>query len=154
SDIEELARKYQVCGHELSLDISEWVDVVICDYNYVFDPAAYLKRHFNEGSAKMAFLIDEAHNLLERARDMFSAQLDFVALREVKAALKKKISRAASALGKAEEKVAALREGNQEARVLEDLPKEVLGDLERFVEAVEAWLAKHGNEITDEVVMD
>ena len=71
--IEEQAQKYMVCPFELSLDISTWTDAVICDYNYAFDPTAHLKRFFSEGgSGNYIFLIDEAHNLVERGREMYS----------------------------------------------------------------------------------
>ena len=71
----EYAKLHQVCPFELSLDLSLWSDVIICDYNYVFDPNVYLKRFFNESGNDYIFLIDEAHNLVERSRDMFSAQV-------------------------------------------------------------------------------
>ncbi len=84
--IERQAEKFKVCPFELSLDISTWVDAVICDYNYVFDPNAHLKRFFSEGSSgNYIFLIDEAHNLVERGREMYSATLykeDFLDLRK------------------------------------------------------------------------
>ncbi len=74
--IEEQARKHQVCPFEMALDISLWVDAVICDYNYVFDPNVYLKRFFAEGKkGEYLFLVDEAHNLVERGREMYSATL-------------------------------------------------------------------------------
>ena len=60
----------------MSLDIALWVDAVICDYNYVFDPNAHLKRFFSDGgSGGYLFLIDEAHNLVERGREMYSAAI-------------------------------------------------------------------------------
>ena len=70
----ECARKHQVCPFEMSLDMSMYADAIICDYNYVFDPNVYLKRFFAEGlgSKDYIFLIDEAHNLLERGREMYS----------------------------------------------------------------------------------
>ncbi|MGI6069202.1 MAG: ATP-dependent DNA helicase [Blautia sp.] len=72
----EHAEKWQVCPFELCLDISTWVDAVICDYNYVFDPNVYLKRFFGDnGKGDYIFLIDEAHNLVDRGRDMYSAAL-------------------------------------------------------------------------------
>ncbi len=74
--MEAYAIKHNVCPFELSLDIALWVDCVICDYNYVFDPRVYLKRFFLDGEKNYAFLIDEAHNLVDRAREMFSAQLN------------------------------------------------------------------------------
>lgn len=73
--IEEYARKYKVCPFELSLDLSLYSDAIICDYNYVFDPNVYLKRYFEDGmKCNCAFLIDEAHNLVDRARNMYSAE--------------------------------------------------------------------------------
>ncbi len=74
--ISETAAKYRVCPYELSLDLSELCDVIICDYNYVFSPTVRLKRYFNgETAEKYIFLIDEAHNLPDRAREMFSSRL-------------------------------------------------------------------------------
>lgn len=73
--IEAAARKHQVCPFELGLDLSLWSDVLICDYNYVFDPKAYLKRYFLDAGGNYGFLVDEAHNLVDRARDMYSAQI-------------------------------------------------------------------------------
>ena len=85
--IEEQAKKYNVCPFEMALDVSTWVDAVICDYNYVFDPNAHLKRFFAEGTAGgYLFLIDEAHNLVERGRNMYSAELykeDFLELKRM-----------------------------------------------------------------------
>lgn len=70
------AEKHMVCPFEFALDISYWCDGIICDYNYVFDPNAYLRRYFGEGNkGKYLFLIDEAHNLVERGREMYSASV-------------------------------------------------------------------------------
>lgn len=83
----EQAREYQVCPFEMSLDVASWVDDIICDYNYVFDPNVYLKRFFAEGiRGDYIFLIDEAHNLVERSREMYSATLrkeDLLAVRKI-----------------------------------------------------------------------
>lgn len=74
--IEEYAKKHRVCPFEMALDAAIWADAIICDYNYVFDPTAQLKRFFS-GNKKndYVFLVDEAHNLVERAREMYSAVL-------------------------------------------------------------------------------
>lgn len=72
--VEKYARQHVVCPFELSLDLSLWCDVIICDYNYLFDPRVYLKRFFSQ-RGEYCFLIDEAHNLVDRARDMFSSEL-------------------------------------------------------------------------------
>lgn len=84
--IEEQAKKWQVCPYEMSLDVSNWIDAVICDYNYVFDPQAHLRRFFGEGNqGEYLFLIDEAHNLVERGREMYSASIykeDFLRIKK------------------------------------------------------------------------
>ncbi|MBS6516607.1 MAG: ATP-dependent DNA helicase [Clostridium sp.] len=70
------AEQFHVCPFELCLDISSFVDGIICDYNYVFDPDVRLKRYFAEGQrGDYIFLIDEAHNLAGRAREMYSASI-------------------------------------------------------------------------------
>lgn len=83
----EQAEKYQVCPFELCLDTATWVDNIICDYNYVFDPNVYLKRFFAEGiKGDYIFLVDEAHNLVERGREMYSASLykeDFLNVKKI-----------------------------------------------------------------------
>lgn len=75
--IEEVAKQYRVCPYELSLDLSELCDIVICDYNYAFDPSVYFRRYFSAEAAagRYVFLVDEAHNLPDRARAMYSAEL-------------------------------------------------------------------------------
>ena len=73
-DIRAIADEYAICPYELSLTYAELCDVVICDFNYLFDPVVYIKRFFTKGG-KYAFLIDEAHNLHERAREMYSAEM-------------------------------------------------------------------------------
>ena len=75
-DIIEYAKRYKVCPFELSLDLSDWCDGIICDYNYAFDPRVKLKRIFEERNEENILLIDEAHNLVNRARDMYSCQLE------------------------------------------------------------------------------
>lgn len=75
----ETAKQYRVCPYELSLDLSEFCEIIICDYNYVFDPAVYLRRYFDGEvgeRGEYVFLVDEAHNLPDRARDMYSARME------------------------------------------------------------------------------
>ena len=70
------ATKHNICPFEFCLDISNWVDGIICDYNYAFDPSVRLKRYFGESSEnKYIFLVDETHNLVDRAREMYSATI-------------------------------------------------------------------------------
>lgn len=94
--LERYARKYQVCPFEFCLDVSLFADAVIGDYNYVFDPHVYLKRFFGEsGKGEYIFLVDEAHNLLERGREMYSAAL----CKETFLKLKKEITHAQEKAG-------------------------------------------------------
>lgn len=97
AEIENYAKKHQVCPFEMSLDMSLFSDGVICDYNYLFDPHVYLKRFFAENkNEKYLFLIDEAHNLVDRGRDMYSASLvkeDFLALKKAVKVYDKKLEK-------------------------------------------------------------
>lgn len=80
------AKKHNVCPFEFILDVSLWADIVICDYNYVFDPQVYLKRFFESPKEDYVFLIDEAHNLVDRSREMFSAEINkksFLDIRDI-----------------------------------------------------------------------
>ena len=74
ADVSKIAEEYTVCPYELSLTYSELCDVIICDFNYLFDPQVYIRRFFTSPGS-YAFLIDEAHNLAERAREMYSAEI-------------------------------------------------------------------------------
>jgi len=86
--LEFWARKYALCPFELSLDLAREADVIICDYNYVFDPSVYLRRFFSSGSSsKYTLLIDESHNLVDRGREMFSAALSKSSFLSVKKSL-------------------------------------------------------------------
>lgn len=92
--IEAYARKHTICPFEFSLFVSYYVDLIICDYNYVFDPRIHLVRYFDDDTYKPKLLIDEAHNMIPRSRDMFSATLlksDLITLRKAASKLKPSI---------------------------------------------------------------
>ena len=93
--ISDYAARNRVCPFELSLDVTLWCDVIICDYNYLFDPQVYLKRFFSE-TGEYIFLVDEAHNLADRAREMYSARISKRGL----LALKKETGKQAKSLQK------------------------------------------------------
>ena len=86
-EILEQAKKHKVCPFELSLDVATWCDNILCDYNYVFDPNVYLKRFFQDSpKEKYLFLVDEAHNLVDRSREMYSAHIykeDILAVKKI-----------------------------------------------------------------------
>ena len=72
--LRETGEKYRVCPYELALRCAEFADLVICDYNYLFHPRVALRRFFSE-KGRWCFLCDEAHNLIERARELYSCDL-------------------------------------------------------------------------------
>lgn len=96
--IREAAKHFMVCPFEFCLDLASWVDHIICDYNYVFDPNVALKRFFAEGRKENhIFLVDEAHNMVDRAREMYSETLvkeDFLTMKKYLKPLGKQIERA------------------------------------------------------------
>jgi DNA excision repair protein ERCC-2 len=100
-----LAKKYAMCPFELQLDLSLWSDIIIGDYNYFFDPLVHLERYFDPevDSSKYLVLIDEAHNLVERGRDMYSAELSAESFSRAKKALRSlKEPKIKTAIGKVE----------------------------------------------------
>ncbi|MEJ8734936.1 ATP-dependent DNA helicase [Mediterraneibacter sp. ICN-202921] len=142
--IEEQARKHRVCPFEMSLDVSNWVDAVICDYNYVFDPNAHLKRFFSESTkGEYLFLIDEAHNLVERGRKMYSAVLykeDFLAAKRL---VQEVDSKLAKRLGECNKLLLTLKRECENYQVLESVSHislklmNLMGEIERFLEECE-----------------
>lgn len=105
------AEKWQVCPFEMCLDLFVWVDGVICDYNYAFDPNVHLKRFFGENiSGDYIFLIDEAHNLVERGREMYSAEISRQTLFTLRKKIRKHFPKLARALDKASRQMLELEE--------------------------------------------
>jgi len=171
--LEEVGQKHLVCPFELSLDVSVWADAVIGDYNYVFDPQAYLRRHFAEDGGAYGFLVDEAHNLVDRARAMFSAELEGPEILEVKRALKKAVPRCANALTQLHSalrklgnstatpeatmetsdpscelnlfpvKTVTIREEGAEVSTSLAFPEGLIGPLETALDEAERWLVKN-----------
>jgi len=139
--VADYAEKYRVCPFEFCLDISNWVDGIICDYNYVFDPDAKLKRYFSDGvNGSYLFLIDEAHNLVDRARRMYSAVLvkeDFLAVKRI---LKGRAGKVERWLERCNRTLLGLKRECGQYKVLEDCnlfasqAMSLFGELETFLE--------------------
>ncbi len=145
--IEAFAHKHSICPFEFSLEMANWADVVICDYNYVFDPRVYLRRFFLDGG-EYTFLVDEAHNLVDRARDMFSAELGKESWLRLKrltkdddSRLTKSVTKVNSALVK-EKKRCNEAEGSGEI-VEKELPAKLSQALHNFVKEAERFLKKN-----------
>lgn len=120
--IEEYATKHTVCPFEMSLDVTNWSDAIICDYNYVFDPNVYLRRFFNdERKQDYVFLVDEAHNLVDRAREMYSAVLTKQDFLEVKKKIKDKSKNLAKRLDACNEVLLRYKRQCDDCAVLEEV---------------------------------
>ena len=145
SNIEEYARKHEVCPFEMSLDVALWVDAVICDYNYVFDPNAHLRRFFSEGGKEdYLFLIDEAHNLVERAREMYSAALykeEFLTAKKLVKGMDRKLTRKLEICNQQflvlKRECESYREYTSVGHIAVSLMN-LMSELERFLEETEA----------------
>ncbi len=142
--IEELARKHEICPFEFSLDLALWMDCIICDYNYVFDPRVYLRRFFDFSNDPYIFLVDEAHNLPDRARSMYSADLDKQTVLALRRAIKDHLpdlAKKLSAINKRLlEKRKACQAADQSALVEHELPEELLKAVRKFHQKAENWL--------------
>ena len=154
--IRALGEKHQVCPFEYALDLAFWCDLVICDFNYAFDPGAYLRRFFSEGNQQHVLLIDEAHNLVDRARAMYSAHLSKALLLSVKRSVK---GPSFSALKGAIESVnrAMLQRRKQmtdEVRIITERPEDLIPVLQRFCKRTEEWAATHPGEKAPEPFRD
>ena len=136
------AQKRQVCPFEMSLDLAIWMDGVICDYNYVFDPNVCLKRFFGENvSGNYLFLIDEAHNLVDRGREMYSASICLDDVIETRKSVKPYSQKLWKKLGKVKKQMEELKQNCSEWKVQENagvLPVSLLsvqGELDQLLEA-------------------
>ncbi len=141
--ITEYGKKHKVCPFELCLDMSLFSDGIICDYNYVFDPHVYLKRFLAENSkGEYIFLVDEAHNLVERGREMYSAVMckeDFLRLKKVIKGLDGKMEHR---LEKCNKELLALKRECETYRIEEYIEPFVTA-LRRLHAAMDTYLEEH-----------
>ncbi|MEJ6949527.1 ATP-dependent DNA helicase [Natronospora cellulosivora (SeqCode)] len=154
--ISEYAQKHQLCPFEFSLDIANHVDFIICDYNYVFDPRVSLKRFFAEEARDYLFLIDEAHNLVGRAREMYSADIylsQFIELRS--SILKEKSNKLNKSIITYLDRIVSFLTGyalkikdkhnNERYIIEEEVALEFYPILYGFINMVEEWLIENGD---------
>ena len=149
----EHAEKWKVCPFEMCLDLALWTDGVICDYNYVFDPNVKLKRFFGEGvSGNYIFLIDEAHNLVERGREMYSASVCKEEVLEIRKKAGEKYPRFTKALSRVNRQLLEIRKDCEKYEVLEGpgaLPLsllQVMGEMDKLLEEL------HGKELPEQLL--
>lgn len=147
--------KHKVCPYEMSLDVSYWCDGIICDYNYVFDPDASLKRYFGDGGkGNYVFLVDEAHNLVDRAREMYSATLvkeDFLACKRVVKDMDKRLT---SYLEKCNKYLLELKRAcDKEYIIIDDYCGTFLANLQSCYSYMQKFLDKNkGKPVCDEII--
>ncbi|KIL36597.1 ATP-dependent helicase [Cohnella kolymensis] len=143
--IEQYARKHKVCPFEFSLDAAYAADAVICDYNYIFDPRVSFKRLSAEHKGSTVLLVDEAHNLIDRAREMFSATLDKREFLELQREFKGRRSEIYAAVKAINDFFIKLRKQSEhQSLVLEDQPAELRELAEAFSGQAERELAING----------
>ena len=149
--IEELGKKYELCPFELSLDLSYMSDIVICDYNYYFDPRVALKREDLFNKDKDILLIDEAHNLEDRVRNMYSPEIIKEEFYEVYKIIKaeKSISKELFNINK---KFINIKKSIDEAQILKESPEELINALRKFIAKAEKYFNERKNEkVPDEL---
>ncbi|KYH28722.1 ATP-dependent DNA helicase [Clostridium colicanis] len=145
--VEEYSRKHRVCPFEFSLELANFSDCIICDYNYVFDPRVYLKRFFLEGTTDFTFLIDEAHNLVDRAREMFSAELSKKEILKLKKDTLDKAKEVSRILNKINSEMIKFRklceENGGNAYIDKEPPKDIISLLREFSFHAEKWFLEN-----------
>ncbi len=138
------AENHHVCPFEFVLDVSLWADVIIGDYNYVFDPQVFLKRFFEGMAENYIFLVDEAHNLVDRSRDMFSAQINKSSFVEVRHVFKDKYPKIYNSINRCKSKMQEIKEEldiKGEYYQKEEIT-ELYYPIKRLITLLEPWLVE------------
>ncbi|MFS1003776.1 ATP-dependent DNA helicase [Enterococcus casseliflavus] len=155
--IETYGMKHTVCPFELSLDVSVFCDVIIGDYNYLFDPTVYLRRFFEEPDEEYFFLVDEAHNLVNRSKEMYSSTILRQPFKELKKKLPKDQQKLKRALNRVDKEFAALAQLAKEegwSYHHQAAPHETMvNQLYKLAELMKEWLpANPEHELQEEVL--
>ncbi|MBU4318953.1 MAG: ATP-dependent DNA helicase [Proteobacteria bacterium] len=144
--VEEAARTHHVCPFEFSLDLTLWADMIICDYNYAFDPRVYLRRFFTEETGDYTFLVDEAHNLVDRSREMFSAELRKQPFLDLRKTLKEALPGLYKTIGRLNAQFVKIRTACEDAggqMAQPEAPPEMSSLLNAFLSQAERWLVQN-----------
>lgn len=136
------SKKFKVCPFELSLDLALFCDFIICDYNYAFNPKVYLKRFFEDGNGEYILLIDEAHNLVDRSRDMLSAEIYRKPFLHIKKFVKDDVKLLKS-LNKINSYMIKLKRGFEDVYFQKDKLVELYFMLRNFSYKVEKWMIEN-----------
>ncbi len=149
-----IARENEICPFEFELDMSLFCDVIICDYNYMFDPISYMKRYFDEDASHHLALIDEAHNLIERSRDMYSSTISYKKYKEAKLSVRhSKLAKLKRAFAKINKLFKVIVEGREDGIVvLDNYPSELYSTLNSFINAMQDINKNEHKEMTKELL--
>ena len=144
--LESVAAKYGICPFEFTLESCELADVIICDYNYAFDPRVYLKQFFMNEKKDYVFLVDEAHNLVDRGREMFSASLSRSLFLRLLRLIRPKFPKISSNLAHiirwfSTKKNGIIRHGGFVSK--SELPEDIFPFLVKFIQQSETWLLQN-----------
>lgn len=153
--IENYARKYNLCPFEFSLDVSLFVDAIICDYNYVFDPRVSLKRYGDEDYKNYIVLVDEAHNLVDRAREMFSSSIEKRKIMDIKKLFKEKDRKIYKIAGEINKIFIDIRNDEESVySTYEEKPNDLIMKLSSFTTSAERWLAENPKKMGYKELLD
>ena len=151
--ISQIAYDNQICPFEFELDLSLFMDMIICDYNYLFDPISYMKRYFDEDSSHYLALVDEAHNLVDRSRDMYSASLSYEMFKEARKSVRHsklhKLKLALSKMNKMFKEYLIYEEGNH---VLNNLNDYTYKTLSSFITTMQDINKNENKEMSKELL--
>lgn len=152
----EYAKKHHVCPFEFVLDVSLWADLIVADYNYVFDPNVYLKRFFEGMGDDYIFLVDEAHNLVDRSREMFSAEINTESFERVLDIFPEKYKKLYKSLLKCKDTMELTKgrlSGKKEYYTKEEIT-ELYYPFKRSITLLEPWLIEEKREERYEEVLE
>ncbi|MHA8263325.1 ATP-dependent DNA helicase [Lactobacillaceae bacterium Melli_B3] len=159
--VEQYAEQYQIDPFEFSLDLSEFCDVIIGDYNYLFDPQVHLARFFTVADAENCFLVDEAHNLVARSREMYSTNISSHGLKTLIAKLNRQPEKNESVIKRLKTIKSSfghyyrlLGKEQMETMVFESPLNNIIKHLNEAAIAIHRWLPKQENDETTQLVVD
>nr|WP_115700439.1 ATP-dependent DNA helicase [Cupriavidus taiwanensis] len=139
--VRELAREHAICPYYLAQELVRWSDVVVADYNYYFDRSAMLYALTVANGWRASVLVDEAHNLVERGRAMYTAELDPQALRELRRGAPAPVSRPLARLARQWNSLA--RQGDEAYEVLPEVPAAFRRALDECCAAALAYMTEY-----------
>ncbi|UDM32280.1 ATP-dependent DNA helicase [Lentilactobacillus laojiaonis] len=155
--IQKYSQKHSVDPFEFSLDVSLFCDVIICDYNHLFDPQTHLQRYFSIYDEQNCFLIDEVHNLVNRAREMYSSSLDNDPINDLIKSLDAQDEKDKSLI----KRFQSLKRSFSRYGKIDDLEKIQTDSLDNFnktlnklTEAIHNWLGEHSNQVISKELLD